>query len=54
MDATHLLTIGAELGEGPVWIDDALWFVDIKGRHIFRHHTVTGATDRWDAPEMVG
>jgi len=54
MDATHLLTIGAELGEGPVWIDDALWFVDIKGRHIFRHHAVTGATDRWDAPEMVG
>ncbi|MDE0878614.1 MAG: SMP-30/gluconolactonase/LRE family protein [Sphingomonas bacterium] len=54
MDATHLLTIGAELGEGPVWIGDALWFVDIKGRHIYRHHAATGTTDRWDAPEMVG
>lgn len=58
MDATHFLSIGAELGEGPMWIDDALWFVDIKGRHIYRHRPDTGdtaaVTDRWDAPEMVG
>ncbi|SEI72086.1 Sugar lactone lactonase YvrE [Sphingomonas sp. OV641] len=54
MDATHLLKIGAELGEGPVWIDGALWFVDIKGRHIYRHRLDTAETDRWDAPEMVG
>lgn len=54
MDATHFLTVGAELGEGPVWIDGALWFVDIKGRHIHRHGPDAGATDRWDAPEMVG
>ncbi len=54
MDATHLLSIGAELGEGPVWIDDALWFVDIKRQHIYRCDPAQGATDRWDTPEMVG
>lgn len=54
MNATHFLTVGAELGEGPVWIDGALWFVDIKGRHIYRHRPEAGETDRWDAPEMVG
>jgi sugar lactone lactonase YvrE len=54
MQAEQALTIGAMLGEGPIWIGDALWFVDIKGRHIFRHHPATGALDRWDAPEMVG
>jgi D-xylonolactonase len=54
MDATHLLRIGAELGEGPVWIDGALWFVDIKRRHIYRHVPDTDLTDRWNAPEMVG
>ena len=52
--ATHLLSIGAELGEGPIWIDDALWFVDIKGRRIYRHVPATGALDHWDAPEFVG
>jgi D-xylonolactonase len=53
-DATHLLSVGATLGEGPIWIDDALWFVDIKQRTIFRHAPTTGALDRWTAPEFVG
>lgn len=52
--AQHALSIGAELGEGPAWIDGALWFVDIKGRRIYRHHPDSGATDHWDAPAMVG
>lgn len=52
--AQHFLTVGAELGEGPVWIDDALWFVDIKGRRLYRHRPASGATDRWDAPEYIG
>ena len=53
-EATHLLSVGAQLGEGPVWIGDALWFVDIKGRTIFHHVPATGALARWDAPEFVG
>lgn len=54
MQAEHALTIGAMLGEGPIWIGDALWFVDIKGQRLYRHHPATGALDQWDAPEMVG
>ncbi|MBA14891.1 MAG: gluconolaconase [Sphingomonas sp.] len=54
MNANHLLSIGAELGEGPVWIGDALWFVDIKRLHIYRYRPEGEALDRWDSPEMVG
>lgn len=54
IDATQLIAAGAQLGEGPVWIDDALWFVDIKGRHVHRYRPGTAGTERWDAPEMVG
>lgn len=54
IQSRHYLRIGAELGEGPAWFDNALWFVDIKGRRIFRHIPATGSTDRWESPEMVG
>ncbi|KQU56135.1 gluconolaconase [Sphingomonas sp. Leaf339] len=52
--AEHALTVGATLGEGPIWVDDALWFVDIKQQRIYRHDPATGALDHWPAPEMVG
>lgn len=44
----------AELGEGPVWVGDALWFVDIKKRRIHRVTPATGEQRIWDAPEPVG
>ncbi|HEX6374850.1 MAG TPA: SMP-30/gluconolactonase/LRE family protein [Allosphingosinicella sp.] len=47
-------TIGAELGEGPVWVDGALWFTDIKGCRIHRYEPVTRGQRSWDAPEPVG
>ncbi|MEO5775126.1 MAG: SMP-30/gluconolactonase/LRE family protein [Sphingomicrobium sp.] len=45
-----------ELGEGPVWVerDQALWFVDIKKKHIHRLDPASGDKRSWDAPEMVG
>jgi xylono-1,5-lactonase len=46
--------IAALLGEGPVWIGGALWFVDIKRRQV---HCYTPATDdkaSWNAPEQIG
>lgn len=51
-----LLPVQATLGEGPVWVgrERALWFVDIKGRHIHRVDPATGETRRWDAPDQVG
>ena len=45
-----------ELGEGPVWVerDQALWFVDIKKKHIHRLDPASGDQRSWDAPEMIG
>lgn len=54
MNAEHLLTVGATLAEGPIWVDDALWFVDIKQQRIYRYDPATGTRDDWAAPEMVG
>ena len=44
----------AELGEGPVWWEGAVWFVDIKRRLIHRFDPETGATRSWDAPDQTG
>jgi sugar lactone lactonase YvrE len=48
--------LGAELGEGPVWVerDRALWFVDIKKPAIHRLAPGDGSTRSWDAPALVG
>lgn len=52
--AEHCLTVGATLGEGPIWVDDALWFVDIKQQRVYAHDPVAGTLDHWASPEMVG
>jgi len=48
--------LGAELGEGPVWVerDRTLWFVDIKKPAIHRFAPDTGSTGTWEAPELAG
>lgn len=44
--------IEAELGEGPLWTDSALWFVDIKKQKI---HRLRGEErTSWETPEQVG
>ena len=49
-------SLGAELGEGPVWVerDKALWFVDIKGPRIYRYDPATGERHSREAPELIG
>lgn len=54
IEAAHLLTIGATLGEGPIWADGALWFVDIKQQRVYRHDPDAGTVDHWASPEMIG
>jgi xylono-1,5-lactonase len=54
MTVESVLSVGATLGEGPVWIGDALWFVDIKGKRVHRFDPASGATRHWDAPDQVG
>lgn len=52
--AEHLLSVGATLGEGPVWIDEMLWFVDIKRKTVFRFDPGSRDLASWTAPEYVG
>lgn len=46
----------ALLGEGPVWDarEGALWFVDIKRRHVHRVDPVAAAHWQWTAPAQIG
>lgn len=46
--------LGAELGEGPIWFGDRLWFVDIKKKQIHRFDPESGEQQSWTAPEQVG
>ena len=49
-------TLGATLGEGPVWIagEAALWFVDIKQKKLHRFDPDAGRLASWDAPAQIG
>ena len=53
-DPVSVWDVGAELGEGPVWADGALWFTDIKQRRLHRYDPADGRRRSWDAPEQVG
>ena len=48
--------VGAQLGEGPFWsaTEEAVWFVDIKGKRIHRFHEPTGKTQSFEAPSEPG
>jgi len=43
----------AMLGEGPIWFEDALWFVDIFEKQIHRFEPIAGAKHSWPAPAKV-
>ena len=49
-------SLGAKLGEGPVWVarDQALWFTDIKSHKIHRLDPASGDRKSWNAPDQVG
>lgn len=46
--------VGALLGEGPIWYDGALWFVDIKQHLVHRFSPMNNKLDTWVAPAQVG
>ena len=53
-DPECVLRCACELGEGPVWRDKSLWFVDIKGLRIHRYEPGTSAAWSWMAPAQPG
>jgi len=56
LHAQHICEVGAELGEGPVWVsrDAALWFVDIRGEQVHRYDPATGEHATWSTPDTPG
>ena len=50
----NVWSVEAELGEGPVWADRALWFVDIKKRKVHRYGPDESQRRSWDSPEQIG
>jgi L-arabinonolactonase len=44
------------VGEGPVWdvAEQALFFIDILGKKLFRHDPVSGQTREWTVPDIIG
>ncbi len=45
---------GADLGEGPVWTGNRLWWVDIERERIHRTDVATGADEITEMGEAVG
>lgn len=54
-DIQALSPLRDQVGESPVWsvAEQALYWVDIEGRAIRRHHLATGATRSWNTHERV-
>ena len=46
--------VAAELGEGPLWWNAAIWFVDIKQDRIHCFDPVRGTGKSWNAPTAPG
>ena len=44
------------VGEGPLWdvAEQALYFIDLLGKILWRYDPVTAVFTRWDAPEIIG
>jgi xylono-1,5-lactonase len=56
MSVECIWPLAAQLGEGPFWSarENALWFVDIKGKRIHRCDENGQQQRSWDAPEEIG
>jgi sugar lactone lactonase YvrE len=46
--------IRSQWGEGPVWWQGALYYVDIEGHAVHRFDPVTGAEESWPVGQRVG
>lgn len=56
MEIVRLDLPRCQVGEGPVWdpAEQALYYIDILERKVFRWHPATGAHRAWDVPDMIG
>ncbi len=49
-----VLDVDARLGEGPVWVDDELWWVDIEGERIHRTGLAPKSDTVYEMGEQIG
>jgi sugar lactone lactonase YvrE len=51
-----LAPVRNRVGESPLWsvAEQALWWVDIEGRTLFRHDAARGALQQWPAAQRIG
>jgi sugar lactone lactonase YvrE len=56
MQITRLDLPKCQVGEGPVWdeAEQALYYIDILARAVFRWHPESGALRSWDVPDIIG
>jgi sugar lactone lactonase YvrE len=56
MNAELVLDARNSVGESPVWLasEQALYWVDIPARKLYRWQAASGEVDHWAAPEMIG
>lgn len=54
MELSLVGTHRAQWGEGPIWWEDALYYVDIEGHLVLRYDPATGEEQSWDVGERVG
>lgn len=56
MKITRLNVPQCSVGEGPLWdvATQALFWIDIVGKGVFRFDPVTGETRRWPVPDIIG
>jgi len=51
-----LAPVRNRVGESPLWsvAEQALWWVDIEGRTLFRHDAASGALQQWPTAQRIG
>jgi sugar lactone lactonase YvrE len=56
MNAELVFDARNAVGESPVWLasEQALYWVDIPARKLYRWQAASGRVDHWAAPEMIG
>jgi sugar lactone lactonase YvrE len=54
MEITPTGTYRAQWGEGPIWWEGALYYVDIEGHRVLRYDPVSAEDKSWDVGQRVG
>jgi sugar lactone lactonase YvrE len=51
-----LAPVRNRVGESPLWsvAEQALWWVDIEGRTLFRHDAASGTLEQWPTAQRIG